>query len=385
MKNFLKIKSGPTLIHIQNKEISTTPSEPTKEKTNSTIKWIKPEIPFVSHNLSREIKKVGFTQTLDCKHKLTINNNVNYALLNDVVVFPDDIIMNNDIIYRHQTACGSKTQHILEKTKEMYANNKIDSRRLKKAVFISHNEFSTPQERITKELPLLSLLPQKIRNKEYVLIIPDEYSEYEKQILTAYGIESFFVLGSNGVFCEELYILDGPGCNEYSQKAISQFKETFLRMTGYTGIEPKSVVMTYNEEKEENELNSIKTIQDGLDSHFKDVSFHIHHHNKDLINEIKFWNNAKVVLSSMEGTEGNEIFLQQNSILIILHSNECFCETAQIANEQGNEVIALFHNTATFGGAWLNDILPTVEETLINNKLTMKSKTLKDHDPDDIF
>ena len=128
-------------------------------------------------------------------------------------------------------------------------------------------------------------------------------------------------------------------------------------------------------------------MQRKLDDHFGDVTFYIHEKQKTFVDELKYWANAKVVISSTNGLAGNEIWLQKNSILIILQNKQCFTETVQMIAYQGIEVYTLFYNSETFGGVWYKDIFPTIEKVLINNHVTMKNKVLNldEDNPDDIF
>ena len=394
LKDQLKIKKLPQINSLndnKNDDNFTSFNNNLEEKElenneNTKIKWKIPEIPsYIYQNKTIEIKKIGFAeQSVKCEKKLIINNDIKYAKLNNVVLYQNGVIINDHIIFQHNNSCLNSNEEI-QKAQQLYSHNKYNAETVKKAIYVSHNFFSTTNERMIKEHPLLALLPNKLFNKEYDLIVSDDYSQYEKKILYDYGIKSLKSIGPLGLYIEELYILDGPGCNEYSTSAISLFKTKFLQKTGYSGIEPKSIVLAYNDEKESNQLGNIKKLQNDLDNYFKDVTFYIYKKNEDYLNEIKFWQNSKVILSSEDGTNGNEIWLQQNSIFMILQTNDCFTESVQVVSDQGIEVIALFYNTKSLNGVWFNDILPAIEDVLIDNHLTMKSKAIQNNDPDDIF
>ena len=359
-----------------------------KEETISSemnvIKWKTPDIPpYYYENKTVEIKKFGYVENFQCRKKFTVNNSIKYAKLENVVLFPNGVIINDNIIFQHQNSCLSSNEEV-QKAQQMYAHFKKSDAKINKAIFVSHNSFSSISERMIKEHPLLALLPSHLFNREYTLMVSDDYSEYEKQILLDFGVKSLKMIRPVGTFIEELYIVDGPGCSEYSTAAISLFNNKFLQKTGFSGIEPKSVVLAYNTEKESNSLESITILQKELDDYFKDVTFYISKKNDNYLDEIKFWENSKVVISSTEATNGNEIWLQSNSILIMLQTSDCYTEPIQVAADQGIQVIAAFLNTGSFNGVWFNDIIQHVEDVLIENHLTMKSKSIKD-DPDDIF
>lgn len=390
VKVFLRnSKTSPQLVSEGNNETviegnATPPKEPENDKKvyKTEIIWEEPNIPKeLFENKTKPIVTFGRENPSSCKNRYSINNNIKYTKLTNVCLNSDGAIINETFEFVHKDSCSDPNINLARQR-----FNRDHAKKIGKAVFVAHNQKYYIDERILMEFPLLSLLPEETRDGTYTLITSDLYTVPENEILNYYGYKDLLPLTPNSICCDELYIVDGPSCQEYSPVAVDAFAKPFLVKTGFYEKEPKHVVIAHDVNNENEEINGANALARELDEHFGDVTFYMRKKLDNMFDRVKFFAGAKVVIASYSALDGNEIWMQNGSVLFILQEgNSCYSSTVQFASDHGVEVHGMFFNTKVLNKLWAKDIIKQVEEVLIEKKLTLKNKSFDNEAEGDIF
>ena len=291
--------------------------------------------------------------------------------MQNVCVFPNSNIENKTFTFSIENTCQSNA--------DTSGLSDLPQVSVEKAVFISHNTYSSMSDRLLYEIPLISLIPSEERS-DSVLLITTFWKKDEIGFAKIFGYKDTQYMLPRGICAKELIILSGPFCHQISFTALSKFKTGLLSHYPVQGKNPRSVVLATTD----SERNDLFRIKSELDQYFSDVTFMIPPTKYESVSDrLKFWSDARVVITSINGTNGNEIWMIPGTTMLIL-SDVSHCFHSQISHSFGVNSVELLVGFPTFQGLRSSDILMTIEEYLVKEQLTIIRRKLG-NDADDIF
>lgn len=351
-------------------ENTNKPTEkPTEEPKNEIIDYKLNLIPVSINNkfnFTYDPIQVGNTDA-KCSDIKNINENLSYTILQNVCVFPNGYVENTTFTYYQPNSCQFKIAN------QISDDSKIS---LDKAIYISQNTYKDQQ--IIYELPLLSVIPHEIR-ETHTLLIPNSWTNEEIRIVETLGYNKHKNIPYIGACAKELFVLTGLSCNEFSLQAVHSFVDEISKKYWLRDKNQKTVVIAGSPESNQ----KASEVKADLNDLFPDVTFLYPPDKSDLYKYIKFWAEAKIVISCPNCTGGNEIWMQPGSALISL-SPKCHDVHSFIASSLSIHTTEYITEHNDFEWIIKENIVSEVEKYINEFELSAVKQKAKSNE-DDIF